>query len=124
MPACLPGHSLQWGVAGVPCAALAVPCPGALTASSPCCIAGSSDQLHKGAVHFNRNKLRKQALYLVARQTKFRELLPHAEAKRAAELRRLEGTCEADKPALLVSMKEALQALAQGGWLLGASWCW
>lgn len=50
------------------------------------CTVGSSDQLHKGALHFNRNKVKKQAHSLVGRQQKFRELLPKAEAKLAAQL--------------------------------------
>lgn len=84
-----------------------------------CGTAGSSDQLHKGALQFNRNKLVKQACSLADRQDKFKELLPKAEAKRAAELRRLVGTPEADKPALVCSMRAALQALAMGKRLIG-----
>lgn len=77
-------------------------------------IAGSTDQLHKGVLHFNRHKLRHQAAMLLRRQNKFKKLLPAAREKLAAAFKCLDRTPEADKPALVQSMRAALQTLARG----------
>jgi hypothetical protein len=75
---------------------------------------GADDQLTKGAFHFARLKVRKQAAMLVKRFNKFRKLLPLAEAKLAEQLQLMAATSADQRPALVCSMREALQAHVQG----------
>lgn len=75
---------------------------------------GADDQLTKGAFHFARLKLRKQAAMLVRRLNKFRELLPLAEAKRAEQLQLMVSTPADERPALVCRMREALRVHARG----------
>lgn len=77
--------------------------------------AGADDQLTKGAFHFARLKLLRQAAMLVERLRKFAALLPKAEAKLEEQMQLLEVTPAAERPALVSSMREALKALAQRG---------
>jgi len=79
---------------------------------------GSDDQLTKGAFHFGRLKVQRQAAMLVERYRKFTALLPKAEAKLAEQLLLLVHTAAEMRPALISSMREALRALAQGGCLV------
>jgi hypothetical protein len=75
---------------------------------------GADDQLTKGAFHFARLKVRKQAAMLVKRYNKFSKLLPVAEAKLAEQLQLMTLTPADERPALVCRMREALRAHAQG----------
>lgn len=83
-----------------------------------CCVhvlPASSDHLFKAAAHFGRDKIKKQAAYLVGRLNKYQGLLPAARDRLAEQLRSLGDMPTPQVQQLLPRMQQALRQ-----WALGA----